>query len=124
MMVVMYKCYYSSRRRHTRWPRDWSSDVCSSDLFIQLFIFGSFNRQHHPGFDRHKKAGHVDKFTGYIQVQLFHKTNILQKLPGDMRDGDIVNIQFITPYKEQEKIQRPLKIFKLYSVHAESNSYM
>src|SRR5207253_3599574 len=22
-----------SRRRHTRWPRDWSSDVCSSDLF-------------------------------------------------------------------------------------------
>src|SRR5207253_7412863 len=24
--------YHSSRRRHTRWPRDWSSDVCSSDL--------------------------------------------------------------------------------------------
>src|SRR6266508_4492662 len=22
----------ASRRRHTRWPRDWSSDVCSSDL--------------------------------------------------------------------------------------------
>src|SRR5207253_7660382 len=22
----------SSRRRHTSWPRDWSSDVCSSDL--------------------------------------------------------------------------------------------
>src|SRR5439155_5293132 len=25
---------FSSRRRHTRWPRDWSSDVCSSDLAI------------------------------------------------------------------------------------------
>src|SRR6266702_4913418 len=26
-------CFFvSSRRRHTRWPRDWSSDVCSSDL--------------------------------------------------------------------------------------------
>src|SRR5439155_4293155 len=24
-------CFFSSRRRHTRWPRDWSSDVCSSD---------------------------------------------------------------------------------------------
>src|SRR5207253_3723536 len=24
---------FSSRRRHTRWPRDWSSDVCSSDLY-------------------------------------------------------------------------------------------
>src|SRR5207253_5338663 len=21
-------------RRHTRWPRDWSSDVCSSDLLF------------------------------------------------------------------------------------------
>src|SRR5437870_13342241 len=25
--------FFSSRRRHTRWPRDWSSDVCSSDLW-------------------------------------------------------------------------------------------
>src|SRR5439155_10429253 len=24
--------FFSSRRRHTRWPRDWSSAVCSSDL--------------------------------------------------------------------------------------------
>src|SRR5439155_18557471 len=23
-------------RRHTRWPRDWSSDVCSSDLVAEL----------------------------------------------------------------------------------------
>src|SRR5690625_197264 len=26
------KFFFSSRRRHTTWPRDWSSDVCSSDL--------------------------------------------------------------------------------------------
>src|SRR6266403_5296870 len=25
-------CFFSSRRRHTRSLRDWSSDVCSSDL--------------------------------------------------------------------------------------------
>ena len=24
--------FFSSRRRHTRYWRDWSSDVCSSDL--------------------------------------------------------------------------------------------
>src|SRR5439155_22390410 len=24
--------FFSSRRQHTIWPRDWSSDVCSSDL--------------------------------------------------------------------------------------------
>src|SRR5580704_18316927 len=30
-----YLCFcffFSSRRRHTRWTCDWSSDVCSSDL--------------------------------------------------------------------------------------------
>src|SRR2546421_9625496 len=27
--------FFSSRRRHTRSDRDWSSDVCSSDLMIR-----------------------------------------------------------------------------------------
>src|SRR5690625_5231480 len=30
--VIFMFFFMSSRRRHTRWPRDWSSDVCSSDL--------------------------------------------------------------------------------------------
>src|SRR5690625_876960 len=30
--MLYYFFFFSSRRRHTRWPRDWSSDVCSSDL--------------------------------------------------------------------------------------------
>src|SRR6266568_7594938 len=28
--------FFSSRRRHTRWNCDWSSDVCSSDLGAAL----------------------------------------------------------------------------------------
>src|SRR5690348_17974268 len=28
----VYLFFFSSRRRHTRWTGDWSSDVCSSDL--------------------------------------------------------------------------------------------
>src|SRR5690348_18443165 len=27
--------FFSSRRRHTRWTGDWSSDVCSSDLIAE-----------------------------------------------------------------------------------------
>src|SRR5437660_9806167 len=33
-LVVLIFFFFSSRRRHTRWPRDWSSDVCSSDLTV------------------------------------------------------------------------------------------
>src|SRR6266581_2243564 len=29
---VVIGFFFSSRRRHTRWTGDWSSDVCSSDL--------------------------------------------------------------------------------------------
>src|SRR6266498_2969184 len=30
--VIPFGFFFSSRRRHTRCGRDWSSDVCSSDL--------------------------------------------------------------------------------------------
>src|SRR3712207_8784321 len=32
MMASLVFFFFSSRRRHTRYWRDWSSDVCSSDL--------------------------------------------------------------------------------------------
>src|SRR5690554_6761669 len=40
-MVTLFTCllffffFFSSRRRHTRCGRDWSSDVCSSDLDLR-----------------------------------------------------------------------------------------
>src|SRR5438876_7901001 len=36
--------FFSSRRRHTRWTGDWSSDVCSSDLgFVSAPSSGVWN---------------------------------------------------------------------------------
>src|SRR2546422_8279564 len=35
--------FFSSRRRHTRCSRDWSSDVCSSDLQLGISYFGQPN---------------------------------------------------------------------------------
>src|SRR5690606_40757879 len=32
LCCVFFCFFFSSRRRHTRFSRDWSSDVCSSDL--------------------------------------------------------------------------------------------
>src|SRR5256886_4612464 len=31
--------FFSSRRRHTRFDCDWSSDVCSSDLWMPSLVF-------------------------------------------------------------------------------------
>src|SRR3712207_7417809 len=37
MSIVLF-FFFSSRRRHTRYWRDWSSDVCSSDLAVRVMI--------------------------------------------------------------------------------------
>src|SRR3989442_11114037 len=34
MLLICF--FFSSRRRHTRCGRDWSSDVCSSDLIFEI----------------------------------------------------------------------------------------
>src|SRR3712207_9574629 len=38
--VRMLFFFFSSRRRHTRYWRDWSSDVCSSDLGAVAGLIG------------------------------------------------------------------------------------
>src|SRR5689334_14638173 len=37
LCFVCFFFFFSSRRRHTRWNCDWSSDVCSSDLLVKEF---------------------------------------------------------------------------------------
>src|SRR5690606_40126514 len=61
--------FFSSRRRHTRFSRDWSSDVCSSDLHQQNFelqrLSGFF--VDHATF-LHCVSGLVQFFQGRFQV--------------------------------------------------------
>src|SRR5690349_23990205 len=41
MLSIFFFFFFSSRRRHTRSLRDWSSDVCSSDLFPRTSFRGA-----------------------------------------------------------------------------------
>src|SRR5690606_40973948 len=56
--------FFSSRRRHTRFSRDWSSDVCSSDL-IPLDSFDCSQQRDHlvlnVSEERLKKAEGFDE---------------------------------------------------------------
>src|SRR5436190_16835893 len=46
--------FFSSRRRHTRSLCDWSSDVCSSDLFVSPNTGYFLIRAHKAGFGNAK----------------------------------------------------------------------
>src|SRR5690606_40263990 len=47
---LVFVFFFSSRRRHTRFSRDWSSDVCSSDLIVQ---FAFEEKNYHKVFARY-----------------------------------------------------------------------
>src|SRR6266511_5973808 len=65
--------FFSSRRRHTRFSRDWSSDVCSSDLAPPALERGPADRRaHHLPADcavRDGQAGELDE-AAIAQVQV------------------------------------------------------
>src|SRR5689334_23922123 len=62
--TLPYVFFFSSRRRHTRWNCDWSSDVCSSDLLVAIELrmvesedMAELVREHHGP----RRVGDVEK---------------------------------------------------------------
>src|SRR5205809_4687930 len=75
--------FFSSRRRHTRCSRDWSSDVCSSDLPAVVEPARRGHRgggpaaealagrvEHEPG-RRDRKSTRLNSSHGYISYAVF-----------------------------------------------------
>src|SRR5690625_1490051 len=67
----MSSFFFSSRRRHTRWPRDWSSDVCSSDLHasVDARIGGSIPHAHFVPVPPPARIGDI-KHAAEIQIKI------------------------------------------------------
>src|SRR3712207_8807323 len=60
IILVSFCFFFSSRRRHTRYWRDWSSDVCSSDLLARDDATEELRRQRvHEGLDAREAAERV-----------------------------------------------------------------
>src|SRR5690606_34794024 len=65
----LFSFFFSSRRRHTRFSRDWSSDVCSSDLlFPHLNVAGNiaFGLRR---WDKDKRAARVAELLDLVGLQ-------------------------------------------------------
>src|SRR5690625_1921348 len=74
--------FFSSRRRHTRWPRDWSSDVCSSDLGVLKNAIDHASRPYGESVWKDKPAGILGVSIGAIGTALAqqHLRNMLAYL--------------------------------------------
>ena len=75
VLFVIIFFFFSSRRRHTRYWRDWSSDVCSSDLsrLSPLLVFKTFWRSVHCFTDYLLLENTHDKETLKNRLVVTHK---------------------------------------------------
>src|SRR3712207_8535693 len=73
--------FFSSRRRHTRYWRDWSSDVCSSDLAVATG--GRFSARTPPGGDA----------ASYVSQKMYetgptYRAHVTLRLPVEVRSEE------------------------------------
>src|SRR3989449_6926014 len=71
--------FFSSRRRHTRCSRDWSSDVCSSNFI------GAFRP---PGFERRELGQIIEGLA--VQHETLTEQAVELELPGELGDCEEV----------------------------------
>src|SRR2546422_6747517 len=72
--------FFSSRRRHTRCSRDWSSDVCSSDLPVD---------EHR----RDRDGGNQGRQCNRLSETARHSGSVERDVPGARRMGSGVHIR-------------------------------
>src|SRR2546430_3965689 len=76
--------FFSSRRRHTRFDCDWSSDVCSSDLALAAAILKTVNSAYYGLPEKMSSLHHAILYLGFNNVyQLILENSIKNIMPQD-----------------------------------------
>src|SRR5699024_2129424 len=111
---------FSSRRRHTRSKRDWSSDVCSSDLVIVpkgfIIEYKPYNQNWYKAIITKsgvKKTGYIHK--KHIEESIISQENvkgIAQKNPTNVRIYPSTKADILTTYNIGEILN-----YKTFSEH-------
>src|SRR5690625_6937125 len=99
--VFPFMFLFSSRSRHTRWPRDWSSDVCSSDLdIITRNVF------HHLTTKGHMTAAAIDEL--HPQDKITHPAGLSATWPGQTAGHTACDGRIWAKHRRFERQKLPL----------------
>src|SRR5262249_21811277 len=75
-----------------------------------------FRRQQQLRFDVNQRRSHHQKIARDGDVQLLHQLEISQVLLGDVRDRDVVDVDFVFSDQIEQQVEWPLKDFQLNAV--------
>src|SRR3989449_5338344 len=105
MICICFFFFFSSRRRHTRCSRDWSSDVCSSDLGAMGPLAYEVDVPRVGGVLLvGDAAGFVDPFTGEgIYAALRGAELAVETAVGALRSGDCSR-QALAAYRRARRL--------------------
>src|SRR6266496_4948891 len=110
-MFYFFFFFFSSRRRHTRSLRDWSSDVCSSDLPWNLVVEVAL----HLG-EKTVRTIAMDSTDGLMRGQEVRDTGDGIQVPvGEATLGRIMNV-----VGEPVDERGPIAAAKRYPIHREA----
>src|SRR5690606_39747951 len=93
--------FFSSRRRHTRFSRDWSSDVCSSDLqdIAEALIKDGYNANALHGDLSQQQRDKVMKQYRDRSIQLLIATDVAS------RGIDVNNVTHVINYSLPDEVE-------------------
>src|SRR3712207_8381896 len=109
--------FFSSRRRHTRYWRDWSSDVCSSDLGGYLKGIGKPNLE-----EGVKKVGRTTELT-VGKISAIYATYVLKYNDKDVLFKDQIFTTDMADYGDSGAILVDYKNYALGLLMAGSESF-
>src|SRR5690606_39387259 len=81
--------FFSSRRRHTRFSRDWSSDVCSSDLAELQVAEGRKRGQVAPGRSLFSSYQRCCSYSWYLSLRLRYGAGPLSRYSRQPQGRDL-----------------------------------
>src|SRR5690606_39505167 len=113
--------FFSSRRRHTRFSRDWSSDVCSSDLKTMLLKLLRGDMWPTPTGRQRRTATLAKEQIAYLgperqdkYVRYDWNLTVTQVVTTGLFDEDIPLTQ--PNYAQRERVARVLRRFGLWGL--------
>src|SRR5690606_40141439 len=90
--------FFSSRRRHTSFSRDWSSDVCSSDLGATVAFVNADTEERVPLFENDAQYLPPPNFKGAVGEKWYLETS----LPNG--NQYVSEVEIINPRSEERRV--------------------
>src|SRR5437773_10461432 len=90
---------------------DQLPDQFPARIVLLRFFLGwlLIDRKQAAALDVKKVRRHDDEFAGHVDVQFLERLQILEVLPGDALDGDVVDVELVALDQIKQEVERALE---------------